>query len=144
MRGMARRKTAHREGGHPKRVHRETARRAGCALVACALAASGCAVDQGYLAVATTRSRSLDLRGVDFSQLPVRRDVEGSDTRVTSILFIPTFDAPRLERAVDEALARGDGDVLVRSHVRSIDWWFVLGVSTLEVRGDVVDLSGVP
>lgn len=114
------------------------------ALAAALVPAAGCAVDQGYLSVATTRERDLDLRGVDFSRLPVKRDIEASDTRVTSILFIPTFDGPRLERAIDEALVRGGGDVMARVHVRSVDWWFLLGVSTLQVRGDVVDLSGVP
>jgi hypothetical protein len=107
-----------------------------------ALGLGGCSVDQGFLHVAATRPVSLDLRSVDLPELPIQRDVEGSDTRVTSILFIPTFDAPRLERAVEDALARGHGDVLANVHVRSIDWWFLLGVSTLEVRGDAVDLSG--
>lgn len=114
------------------------------ALAGALVPAAGCAVDQGYLSVAMTRERNLDLRGADFSKLPVRYDVEASDTRVTSILFIPTFDAPRLERAIDEALERGEGDVMARVHVRSTDWWFLLGVSTLSVRGDVVDLSDVP
>jgi hypothetical protein len=31
----------------------------------------------------------------------------------------------------------------VRARVRTIDWWFLIGVSTLEVRGDVVDLLEV-
>jgi hypothetical protein len=117
-------------------------RRSAWLVVALASLLAGCAVDQGFLSVATTRQGNFDLRGVDVSALSVRRDVEASDTRVTSILFIPTFDGPRLERAVEEALVLGRGDVMARVHVRSIDWWFLVGVSTLHVRGDVIDLSG--
>jgi hypothetical protein len=113
------------------------------AILLAAALLGGCAVDQGFLSVATTRERNLDLRGVDFTTLTVRRGVEASETRITSILFIPTFDGPRLERVVEDALVRGRGDVMARVQVRSVDWWFLLGVSTLEVRGDVVDLSGV-
>ncbi len=116
----------------------------GIALVA---ALAGCATDEGHLTLASTRPVSIDardLRNLDFEQLPVRRDIEGSHTAVTSVLFIPTFTGPHLEAAVDDALARGHGDLLTRAHVSTTKWWFLVGVETLTVRGNVVDLPGAP
>jgi hypothetical protein len=106
-----------------------------------ALAPLACITQQGTVMVATTRQLDLDLRGRDLTQLPVKRDVVGSDTRVTAITFIPTFDEPRLERAVEDALLAGGGDIMTRVHVTSTDFWFLLGFSTITVRGDVVDLA---
>lgn len=112
--------------------------------LALALAAgtAGCTTDQGFLPVAVTRPLDLDLRGVDLNSLPVERGVEGSDTRVSAILFFPTLDGPRLETAIENGLVRGGGDVMTRVRVTSTDWWFLIGVSTLTVRGDVIDLEG--
>ena len=121
--------------------------RCGLALAAvatalCALA--GCTTEQGYLPVVATRPVDLDLHGLDFAHIPVTREVEGSDTRATSFLLIPTQDPPRLERAVEDALSRSGGDVLARVHVRSRQWWFLFAsVETIMVRGDSVDIPEV-
>lgn len=104
---------------------------------------AGCATDQGRLTLATTRPVSIDRRdiaGLDLEQLPVLRDIAGSDTAVTSVLFIPTFAGPELGSAVDEALALGHGDLLTRASVSTTKWWFLIGIETLTVRGDVIDL----
>jgi hypothetical protein len=119
------------------------ARLAAAAVVAAALAGPGCVTDQGMLQVAATRPVELDLREVDVRQASLRRDVRGTDTRVTSVLFLPTGESPRLEQAIEDALLDHGGDLMVRARVRTIDWWFLIGVSTLEVRGDVVDLLEV-
>jgi hypothetical protein len=112
-------------------------------LAAAALALPACVTEQGMMQVAATRPVQLDLREVDLSAASIRRDVTGSDTRVTSVLFLPTGESPRLESAVEDALLDNGGDVMARARVRTIDWWFLIGVSTLEVRGDVVDLLEV-
>jgi len=106
-------------------------------------ALAGCATDEGHLTLASTRPVSIDardLRDLDFEKLPVLRDIEGSHTAVTSVLFIPTFTGPHLELAVEDAIARGHGDVLTRANVHTTKWWFLVGVETLTVRGNVVDL----
>ena len=59
---------------------------------------------------------------------------------MTSVLFIPTFAGPSLAAAVDDAIARGHGDVLTRADVRSTKYWFLVGIETLTVRGNVIDL----
>jgi outer membrane lipoprotein SlyB len=105
-----------------------------------ALALSGCATDQGQLAIAATRPIPLDVAELDVATLPVVRDVQGRHTAVTSVLFFPTFAGPHLDAAVAEAIARGHGDVLTRARVHSTRWWLLIGVETLTVRGNVVDL----
>jgi hypothetical protein len=112
--------------------------------VALAFALGGCVTDQGTLPIAATRPVQFDLTQVDTSKISIERDVTGSDTRVTSVLFLPTAETPRLERAVEDALVASGGDVMTRARVRTIDWWFLIGVSTVKVRGDVVDLTGAP
>jgi len=110
-------------------------------------ALTSCATEEGHLTLASTRPVSLDTRDVrdlDFEKLPLMRDIEGSHTAVTSVLFIPTFAGPHLDEAVEDALARGHGDVLTRANVRTTKWWFLVGVETLTVRGNVIDLPEAP
>jgi hypothetical protein len=118
-------------------------RRARLAAAVAAALALGCVTDQGLLQVVATRPVELDLREVDPATVTIRRGVKGSDTRVTSVLFLPTGESPRLETAVEDALLDHGGDVMARARVRTIDWWFLIGVTTLEVQGDVVDLLAV-
>ena len=120
-------------------------RRAGLPLVLIPLAAltclAGCITDEGTLPIAALEPAPSQLRDVVIEDHPVRNDVVGRDTRITSILIVPTFDGPVLELAVADALAKGNGDLLLNAHVRAIDHWFLIGWSMIEVRGDVVDLS---
>lgn len=125
--------------------------RAGLPVVMISLAAlaglAGCITYEGTVQIAALEPTPSQLRDVLLDDHPMRGDVVGRDTRITSILIVPTFDGPSLERAAADALAKGKGDLLVRAHVRTIDHWFLIGWSMIEVRGDVVDLSsgrGVP
>ena len=112
-----------------------------CIVLAPALATlAGCTTDQGLLSIAAPYEVPLDVRSLDLSALKVVRDVEGSHTAVTSILFIPTMAGPRLEDAVADAISHGHGDILTRARVSSTKWWLGIGVETLRVRGNVVDL----
>jgi hypothetical protein len=106
-----------------------------------ALGLGGCITDQGTVQVVAARSNPEELQRIEIGKRAVRREVIGRDTRVTSILLVPTFDGPVLERAVSDALEKGGGDLMVGAHVRTIEYWFLVGWSVLEVRGDVVDLS---
>lgn len=105
---------------------------------------AGCTTDQGLITLAATQPIQLDVSDLDVQKLPVMRDVEGSNTAVTSILFFPTFAGPRLELAVENALVRGRGDVLTRAQVTTTKWWLLIGVETITVRGNVIDLPEEP
>jgi hypothetical protein len=120
-------------------------RRAGLPVVLLPLAVltwlAGCITHEGTLPIAALEPAPSELRDVVIDDHPVRNDVVGRDLRITSILIVPTFDGPVLERAAADALAKGKGDLLLNAHVRTIDHWFLIGWSMIEVRGDVVDLS---
>jgi hypothetical protein len=113
---------------------------ASIALAALLLLLPGCVTDQGHVSFAATQS----VPHLEVDTLPVVRSVEGSHTAVTSILFIPTYAGPRLDLAVEDALLGGHGDVLTRAEVETTRWWFLIGVETLRVRGNVIDVPGVP
>jgi hypothetical protein len=116
-----------------------------CAALALSLAAlAGCTTEQGMLSIAAPYEVPLDARRLDLETLSVVRDVEGSHTGITSVFFVPTNTGPRLEDAVADAIARGHGDILTRAHVKSTKWWLGVGVETLTVHGNVVDLPEVP
>jgi hypothetical protein len=114
-------------------------RLAACSLgLIAALACAGCSVRLGDMSVLTTKGVSLD--GVNLDTLPQRRNIEGEDMPWL-ILFFP-LGIPHLETAVDDALARGDGDVMLDAVITSEGWWFLVGRSGLKVRGTVVQTRG--
>ncbi len=102
-----------------------------------------CTTQQGYLPLVMTRPVDIDLRGADFDQIEVVREVEGSDTQITSILLFPTMQAPGLRAAVEDAMAKEGGDLMTRVNVSSTSWWFLVGVSTLHVKGNVARLENL-
>jgi hypothetical protein len=77
---------------------------------------------------------------VNLDTLPQKRSVEGEDMPWL-ILFFP-LGIPHLETAVDDALAKGDGDVMLDAVITSEGWWFLVGRSGLKVRGTVVKTRG--
>lgn len=124
-------------------MSRRLDRRCAAGLLGLALLA-GCTTEQGLVTLAAIQPVSLDVRNVDTLKVPIVRDVEGSHTGVTSILFFPTFAGPSLALAVEDALARGRGDVLTRAQVKTTKWWLGIGVETITVRGNVIDLPEGP
>lgn len=116
-----------------------------CSAAALGLAPlAGCTTEQGRISLAAIEPVQLDVRQLEVEKLPAMRDVEGSATGITSILFFPTFTEPQLSAAVEDALAAGRGDILTRAQVTTTRWWFLVGVETLRVRGNVIDLPETP
>lgn len=112
------------------------------ALATVALAAAGCALEtvpHGRFAALTTRPAP---------SLGFQLDDEGARTRDVEavvlsqhFLWVPTrTDPPTLEEAVDEALRRGNGDLLLDVEVDRIFFAIPLlyGQEGWRVRGDVV------
>ena len=116
-----------------------------CAALAGSVAAlAGCVTDQGMLSMAAPYAVQLDARRLDLETLSVMRDVTGSDTGVTDVFFIPTSTGPTLADAVADAVSRGHGDLLTRAHVTTTQWWFGIGIETITVHGNVIDLPETP
>jgi hypothetical protein len=99
---------------------------------------TGCTTRVGDLTVLSTRNVTLDK--VDLDRLPQVKGITGKDSKFI-FLFIP-FGVPHLEDAVDSALDKGGGDVLTDTVVYRQGWWFLIGETTLKVKGTVINTKG--
>ena len=98
----------------------------------------GCTTRMGDLTIASTRLTELDQ--IDLDEAPTRKRVKGEDIKFI-FLFIP-FGIPHLEDAIDDALERGQGDLMTDVTVRQFSWWFLVGQTGFRVEGDVIDTRG--
>lgn len=53
-------------------------------------------------------------------------------------LFIP-FGQPTLKEALNDALEKGGGDLMINASVYVRQWWFLIGRSGIRIKGDVVN-----
>lgn len=102
------------------------------------LLVSGCATRMGDLSVASTQLAELD--GVNLNKAPTTHHVTGQSKKFV-FLFIP-LGTPHLGDAIDDALVKGNGDVLTDVTVHRTGWWFLVGQIGWEVTGDVVRTRG--
>jgi len=100
---------------------------------------TGCSTRLGGMSVVSTRNVTLDR--VDLDRLPQVRNITGKDSKFI-LLFIP-FGIPSLEDAVDDALRKGGGDLLVDAVIHRRGWWFLIGETSLTVTGTAVKTRGL-
>lgn len=111
---------------------------AAAAAVCVLLLASGCTTRMGDLTVASTQLAELD--GVNLNKAPTAHHVTG-EAKSFIFLFIP-FGIPHLEDAVEDALVKGNGDVMTDVTIHRTGWWFLVGQIGWKVTGDVVQTRG--
>ena len=105
----------------------------------CIILNVGCSMRLADLTVASTRN--VNLKEVDLDSLPQTKGIVGKDTKFT-ILFIP-LGFPHVEDAIDDALDKGGGDVMIDAVLHSKWWYFlIIGQDSLEVKGTVVKTRG--
>ena len=115
--------------------------RCGSVLILSALLASflgsGCTTNHGdYTVLSNKLIRSSDF---ELSKADRKKTVVGED--VAHIIFIiPTKQQVTMEEAVDDALEKGDGDVMTDATVKFTSWYIPLiyGTTKWVVEGDVV------
>ena len=100
------------------------------------LSSIGCSMRLADLSMISTKSVELDK--VDIDKLPQTRNVIGKDEVFIFLFFPIPFRYLHLENAIDDALEKGRGDLLVDAVIRSKSWWFIFGQQSLEVKGTVV------
>ena len=100
----------------------------------CILFTSACSIRLADFSILSTRN--VNLEKIDLDSKPQVKGVVGKDSSFI-FLFIP-FGFPHLEDAVDDALNKGNGDVLIDGVLYSKNWWFIFGQLILEVKGTVV------
>jgi len=97
--------------------------------LACALGlalTSGCMTRMADCTVASTKN--VKLSKIDLDSLPRTKGVEGKSTQ-------PMF---LFKDALDDALTKGDGDLMVDAVFYQGGWWFIFGENVLSVKGEVV------
>jgi hypothetical protein len=113
------------------------------ALLPIILVTSACTIRTADLTLASNRLVELDR--VDLDALPTKRRVVGQDRKFIPIFFPAASLMPTLETAVDDALNKGQGDLLTDAVVKIQSLFAVLGVvETLSIEADVVDTRQRP
>lgn len=95
---------------------------------------SACSTLVSNISVVSTKD--VNLEDVDISKL-TKKPVVGKNKKM-SILFILT-GIPRIEKAVDDALAKGEGDLMIDASLYYKTWWFIIGQYGFEIKGTVVN-----
>ena len=98
------------------------------------ITSTACSLRLADLSAVSTRNVTLDK--VDLDSFPQTKGIVGKDTK-WMFLFIP-FGVPHLEDAIDDALDKGNGDMMIDAVLHSKGWWFLIGQSSLQVKGTVV------
>ncbi len=111
----------------------------GLILVLLFVCVTGCAVRQADLTVMTTRN--VKLNGTNLNDISAQR-VEGKDSKFV-FLFIP-FGLPHIEDAVDDALDKGNGNLMLDAVIYTKGWWFLVGQNIITVKGTVVNTFETP
>lgn len=64
--------------------------------------------------------------------------VVGTDS--VFMVVIP-WRIPRIKHAVNDALEKGNGDLIIDSTIYTHYWWFIVGRYTIEIKGTAVNLQ---
>lgn len=105
------------------------------AVVACL---GGCTTHISDLSVIS--NKNIDLERLDLDVLPQKKRVEGRDDKFV-FLAVP-FGQPTLKEAVNDALEKGGGDLMVNASIYVRQWWFLIGQIGISIKGDVVNTKG--
>ena len=100
---------------------------------------SGCTTHLTDLSMIS--NKNINLEKIDIDRAPQRKLVEGEDSKFI-LLFFP-LGQPKIKEAVNKALQKGNGDLLVDASLYYKYWWFIIGQSTIQIKGTVVDTRGV-
>lgn len=99
---------------------------------------SACATRIASMSVIS--DKTIETRDVKVSKLPRKENVVGESKRF-QFLFIP-FGRPSVKQALDDALAKGNGDLMLDVALYQTSWWFIIGRFGYEIKGAVVDTRG--
>lgn len=74
---------------------------------------------------------------IRVSQLSKTKNVVGTSNKFL-FLFIP-FGTPTLQEALDDALTKANGDLMIDASLYYTWWWFLIGQQKFELKGTVVN-----
>lgn len=105
------------------------------AVILCA----GCTTRVGDFTLASTKNVDLGNAQLDVKK---GKRVSGEDCKFM-FLFIP-IGIPSVREAVDDALTKGGGNVMVDQVTYMRGWWFIIGQNCFVVEGTVLDVAKQP
>jgi hypothetical protein len=82
-------------------------------------------------------NKNISLEEIDIDNVHQRKYVSGVDSK-WNIFFIP-FGRPKVKEALNDALRKGDGDLIIDAAVYYNSWWFLVGQREIEIKGTVVN-----
>lgn len=85
-------------------------------------------------------NKNITLDKIDIDRCPQRKLVEGEDSKFI-FLFIP-LGQPKIKEAVNDALQKGNGDLIVDASLYKKSWWFLIGQQSIQIKGTVVKTRG--
>lgn len=98
---------------------------------------SGCSAQTYHMGLIIPENTPLKEQDINHST--IARSITGIDTHEI-ILFFPSGH-PNFQNAVNQALVKGRGDLIINAEVSYICHWFVLGgYERIKISGDVVRL----
>ena len=88
--------------------------------------------------VTAISTRKVSTQEVDLNKLPMKKNIEGQD-HVFWTIFNPSHNV-KLSRAVEDALDKGDGDLMLNAEITLDSAFAIIGfINTLKIKGDVVN-----
>lgn len=98
---------------------------------------SGCTTQHGTFTVIS--NKLVNTKEFDLSRADRAKGVIGTD-EAHIIVFVPTKAQITLKGALDDAMAKGKGDVMTDATISFWYWWipYIYGNTGWEVKGDVV------
>ncbi|MDF0673694.1 MAG: hypothetical protein P0120_05035 [Nitrospira sp.] len=112
-------------------------RSVGPSVLAAWILLGGCTINHGDFTVLS--NKLVNTKEFDLSKADRVKGVTGTD-ETHIILFIPTKGNITLKGAMDDAMAKGKGDVMTDVTIKTWFWWipYIYGNGGWEVKGDVV------
>lgn len=93
---------------------------------------------QRFLDVSAISTRQIEVSNIDLSKYQQKKDITGEDKKNIILLF--PVGLPKITKAVDNALDKGDGDLLINASIDIERKWFVLfGYKKVIVNGTVIN-----
>ena len=85
-------------------------------------------------------TKNVKLSNLDLDTLPRTKGVEGQSTQLWFLGLIPLQGMPNIKDAMDDALAKGDGDLMLDAVFYEGGWSAILfSQHVVTVKGEVVN-----
>ena len=100
-----------------------------------------CACTSHVADMTAISTRDINPNEIDLNKLPMTPQVEGSHTAVATIFTF--WKHTNLSKALEDALDKGNGDLMINAHVTMKKYFIVIGfINTIKIKGDVINTMG--